>query len=269
MKKRRAVQTDDDPRLSVARLRLTEIYGGMIPGRAREADAGLPALAASIAKHGLLQPILVRPSGGRYALVCGARRLQACRMLGLKAVDAVIFDGDERDAACCYVEEHAAHLPPPFLDEAALLADAEPERRCALPEAEIARRLRMLALDEGTRQAVRGLALAQAEPLLLVPEGDKQREAASIIAQRGLTAAQARRLVAPLPKAQAEAAGKRRAVRHALAAVHALCAQLTAQGMNARVSVLSQERGICVQLLLKNPETSACGQEKGGAERIE
>ena len=69
--------------MQVLRLSVEDIYGGMIPERAKE-DASLPILAASIAKHGLLQPIIVQENGdaGRYKLVCGARRLAACRMLG-------------------------------------------------------------------------------------------------------------------------------------------------------------------------------------------
>ena len=41
------------------RLRTADIYGGMIPSRLRE-DETLPALAQSIARHGLLQPIVVQ-----------------------------------------------------------------------------------------------------------------------------------------------------------------------------------------------------------------
>ena len=76
------------------RLRTADIYGGMIPSRLRE-DETLPALAQSIARHGLLQPIVVQenPANGRYMLVCGARRLAACRMLGLEEIDAVNIRG--------------------------------------------------------------------------------------------------------------------------------------------------------------------------------
>ena len=50
-------------------------------------------LADSIAQHGVLQPILVRPllSGG-YQIVAGERRWRASRMAGLTTVPAVIRD---------------------------------------------------------------------------------------------------------------------------------------------------------------------------------
>ena len=49
-------------------------------------------LAVSIAAEGLLQPILVAPSGesGRYEILAGHLRLEACRKLGWKTVPAIV-----------------------------------------------------------------------------------------------------------------------------------------------------------------------------------
>ena len=47
----------------------------------------LSELAASIAEHGLLQPIAVRPRAmGGYSIVAGERRWRASRMAGLTEV---------------------------------------------------------------------------------------------------------------------------------------------------------------------------------------
>ena len=99
------------------RLRTADIYGGMIPSRLRE-DETLPALAQSIARHGLLQPIVVQENlaNGRYMLVCGARRLAACRMLGLEEIDAVNIPGDKPDAVACFLEEHFTRKGVSFLE---------------------------------------------------------------------------------------------------------------------------------------------------------
>jgi len=40
--------------------------------------------------HGLLEPILVKQDGDFYNLICGERRLTACRQLGLKTIAANI-----------------------------------------------------------------------------------------------------------------------------------------------------------------------------------
>ena len=56
-------------------------------------DEAMSELADSIAQHGVLQPLLVRPllSGG-YQIVAGERRWRASRMAGLTTVPAVIRD---------------------------------------------------------------------------------------------------------------------------------------------------------------------------------
>ena len=57
----------------------------------RRIDADeLDSLARSIAEHGLLQPIVVRPlGGGRHELLAGARRLRAVQALGQPGIAAV------------------------------------------------------------------------------------------------------------------------------------------------------------------------------------
>ena len=66
----------------------------------KEFDSGpLSELAESIAQHGVLQPLLLRPmvSGG-YRIVAGERRWRASRMAGLQEVPAVVremTDGEE------------------------------------------------------------------------------------------------------------------------------------------------------------------------------
>jgi ParB family chromosome partitioning protein len=59
------------------------------PRRHFEADA-LTALAESIRRHGLLQPLVVRRLGGRYELIAGERRLRAAVQAGLETVPAII-----------------------------------------------------------------------------------------------------------------------------------------------------------------------------------
>lgn len=56
-------------------------------------------LATSIEKDGLLQPILVRTVGnGKYQIIAGERRWQACKSLGLKTVPVRIKEADDDKA---------------------------------------------------------------------------------------------------------------------------------------------------------------------------
>ncbi|MCL6499065.1 MAG: ParB/RepB/Spo0J family partition protein, partial [Firmicutes bacterium] len=50
----------------------------------------LEELAASVRVHGILQPIVVRPSGDGYEIVAGERRWRAAVLAGLATVPAVV-----------------------------------------------------------------------------------------------------------------------------------------------------------------------------------
>ena len=81
----------------VVTLRLSEIEPNRNQPRAIFDEDALSELADSIAKHGLIQPIVVRPtSGGMYQIVAGERRWRACRMAGLSEVPVVIKELDDQ-----------------------------------------------------------------------------------------------------------------------------------------------------------------------------
>jgi len=64
--------------------------------RKRFDEAGLAALADSLAERGVLQPVLVRPRpGGSYELVAGERRWRAARMAGLETMPALVQQRDD------------------------------------------------------------------------------------------------------------------------------------------------------------------------------
>lgn len=261
LKKRRGQQLPEGgARPQAMCVAIEDVYGGVIAARQAQDDPALIELAASIRRHGLLQPILVRrnPQAGRYALICGARRLAACRLAGLTHVDAIVLSVDDAEATCCFMEEHLTRREPGFLDEAQAVQRAGAQRvleRFALPAQRLTERLDMLALPETVRALAGRLTLGQARPLLRVREEGRQREAAQIIAQRELTGGQARRLVMgpPAPRTD-ERAGRRRAVQEAMEDVSRLSERLCAQGVNASVRMHSQEGGVCIQILLKNGE---------------
>jgi len=73
---------------------LAEIERGRHQPRHDIDPEGVAALAASIARNGLLNPILVRREGERYVLIGGERRLRACEQLGRPTIFAVIVKGD-------------------------------------------------------------------------------------------------------------------------------------------------------------------------------
>ena len=60
-------------------------------------DEALNSLAQSISEHGLIQPIVVRPTiGGGYVIIAGERRWRASRLAGLTEIPVVVKDTDEQ-----------------------------------------------------------------------------------------------------------------------------------------------------------------------------
>lgn len=81
----------------VVTLRLAEIEPNRNQPRTNFDEDALAELAESIARHGLIQPIVVRPtSSGVYQIVAGERRWRACRMAGLSEVPVVIKELDDQ-----------------------------------------------------------------------------------------------------------------------------------------------------------------------------
>ena len=61
-------------------------------------EDALSELAESIAQHGLIQPIVVKPTtNGRYSIIAGERRWRACRIAGLYEVPVVIKDVEAQE----------------------------------------------------------------------------------------------------------------------------------------------------------------------------
>ena len=86
--------------VSTVTLPLDEIIPNREQPRKQFDDQALADLSASIAQHGVLQPLLVRPMpDGSYQLVAGERRWRASRMAGLTEVPVVIRDMDEQESA--------------------------------------------------------------------------------------------------------------------------------------------------------------------------
>lgn len=69
---------------------LQDIHPSPINPRKRFDEEAIGELAASIAEHGLLQPITVAPWTDGYVIVAGERRWRACQSLGLKEVPCII-----------------------------------------------------------------------------------------------------------------------------------------------------------------------------------
>ncbi|WP_019224455.1 ParB/RepB/Spo0J family partition protein [Bartonella rattimassiliensis] len=83
----------------------------VVPERIRPVDdEHAKALAQSMAREGLMNPITVRhtPNAkeGNYTLIAGAHRLRAAELLGYSKIDAVVVKADKDNAALLEVAEN-------------------------------------------------------------------------------------------------------------------------------------------------------------------
>lgn len=63
--------------------------------RSQMDDEKLDELTRSIKQNGLIQPVTLRKVGGRYEVVAGHRRTQACRRAGMVFVSAIVRELDD------------------------------------------------------------------------------------------------------------------------------------------------------------------------------
>ena len=85
------IENDTNDSNSNVFLKISDIEPNRDQPRKEFNEEALRELADSIATHGVLQPLLVRPlAGGGYQLVAGERRWRASRMAGLSEVPVVI-----------------------------------------------------------------------------------------------------------------------------------------------------------------------------------
>jgi ParB family chromosome partitioning protein len=101
-------------------------------------EEALEELAASIAKRGVIQPVIVRPvAEGHYQLVAGERRWRAAQRAQLHEIPALIRELDERDVMALALIENIQREDLNPVEEA--LAYRRLGERDDLPQAEIAR----------------------------------------------------------------------------------------------------------------------------------
>jgi len=81
-------------------------------------DVSLKALAASIKKNGVLQPILVRKNGKGYELIAGERRLRASEMAGQATIPSVIREIEDTHVLRQQIVENVQRENVPFMEAA-------------------------------------------------------------------------------------------------------------------------------------------------------
>jgi ParB family chromosome partitioning protein len=184
---------------------ISRIKGNPYQPRQRVEQRALEELAASIAQHGVLQPVLVTEILDGYQLVAGERRVRAAQLAGLDHVPAVVRQMAARDQLAIALVENIqradlnaieeAHAFRQLADEFELTQD-EIASRVGKARSTIANTLRLLDLEPSVQDALAegGLTEGHARALLGSP-ATVQRQLAEAVQARGLSVRQTEELV--------------------------------------------------------------------------
>ena len=148
----------------------------------------LEELAESIKKNGLLQPILVRRvEGGKYQIIAGERRWQACKTIGMTTVPVRIKDVEEADTVVLALIENIQRSDLNPIEEAygyrrmmerGGMTQSEVAQAVSKGRSTIANALRLLELPEEAQQLLfeEKITAGHARAILSIPTVEGRRK---------------------------------------------------------------------------------------------
>jgi ParB family chromosome partitioning protein len=145
-------------------------------------DTALEELAASIKRHGILQPIVVRKNGAQYEIIAGERRWRASQRAGLQDIPCVVTDIAEDDTLTVALVENVQREDLNAIEEAEAykrlhdvmgFSQAEIAEAVGKDRATISNAMRLLKLPGKVRQMVldNELSMGHARALLSLEDG--------------------------------------------------------------------------------------------------
>ena len=166
-------------------------------------EDSLTELADSIREHGVLQPILVRPSGAQFELIAGERRWRASRMAERETIPAIVVDFDEVTALEVSIIENLQREDVSPLEEAAMfhkMTDAfgysvrQLAQKVGKDKGYVENRLRLAQAPADIRELVslRKDTISHAYELMKVGDERQRRRLAKRVAAGELTLAKLR-----------------------------------------------------------------------------
>ena len=172
----------------------------------------LQDLAASIARHGLIQPVIVRHlPNGDYQIIAGERRWRAARIAGLSEIPVRVLEADDRSVAELALVENLQREDLNPMEEARgyqkLISDysltqEEAAAGVGKSRSAVTNALRLLNLSAPVADLVeRGaLSAGHARALLAVEDPVLQLSAAKQVLEKSLSVRKAEQLAAKLAK---------------------------------------------------------------------
>ena len=169
----------------------------------------LNELAESIRRHGILQPLSVRRSGGGYVLIAGERRLRAAQLAGLTEIPCIVMNMDEKESGMAAMIENLQRQDLDFVEEAMgisllmsqwSMSQEQTARLLGKSQSAVANKLRLLRHSPLVLEAIReaGLTERHARALLKLTDEARTLEAIEVIARQEMSVARAEGYIASL-----------------------------------------------------------------------
>lgn len=161
-------------------------------------DDTLEELALSIKKHGILNPILVRPSGEKYEIISGERRYRAAKLAGLKEIPAIIKNIDDLELLEISLIENIQRENISPIEEAksyesiintSQVPQENISQLVSKPQSYISKKIKLINLPKNIQEALalRKISEKHARLLLMVEDTEKQTELLDRIINEKLT----------------------------------------------------------------------------------
>lgn len=184
-------------------------------------DEALKELSDSIAMHGVIQPLLVRPlSDGGYQLIAGERRWRASRMAGLTQVPVVVREMTDMEAMELALIENLQREDLNPIEEAEgykLLMDTysltqeQAAEKVGKSRPAVANAMRLLVLPQAVLDMVKQGIISSGHARTLIPLSDENLivKLAEEISQKELSVRETERIVKTLLKPKSEIVKKK------------------------------------------------------------
>ena len=198
--------TDEFTSSGVTKVKLVDIEPNREQPRKQFDEEALNELASSIAQHGVLQPLLVRPlNDGTYQLVAGERRWRASRIAGLTEVPVIIRElTDAQVAEIALVENLQRENLNPMetargfkeLSDKFGYTQEQISEIIGCSRSAIANALRLLSLPEEIQDMVleNKLSAGHARAILTAADDDYRIELARLVVKESLSVRETERL---------------------------------------------------------------------------
>ncbi len=147
----------------------------------------IESLAESIKNYGLLNPIVVQKEGETYKIIAGERRYRAVKFLGREEIEAIVKNLDQESLDLVSLVENIQREDLSPLEEASSyekilkdysLTQEELAEKLGKSRSYIANTIRLLKLDEATKNALNegSISQSQARTLLSIEEGHEREK---------------------------------------------------------------------------------------------